>query len=197
MKLYLLPSDLRSSFAKPLGPLFPGSPEKSLPLAIEWINQLFPNIFQNPPNLNRLKLICVGDVISKAMMEHSQLRYFVKMCFIDELTQRGGKIGWGDTIYTRLEFQNPRGAISSEIFTFIQTHLHDSKQYLIKIVGEEDLLVVPAVLESDSTTLVFYGQPPITDLKSPIPAGCVGLQVNLQLKNTLKSLLDKFESKIN
>jgi uncharacterized protein (UPF0218 family) len=195
MKLYILPPDLRSSFAKPLGTLFPGLPEKSLPLAIDWISQIFPNIFQNPPNLNRLKLICVGDVISKAMIEHSLLHYYVKMCFVDELTQRGEKIAWGDTTYSQLEITNPRGAISSEVFTFIQTHINDSKQYLVKIIGEEDLLVLPAVLESDSTTLVFYGQPPSTDLKYSISAGCVGLQVTPQLQNTLKKLLNKFELK--
>ena len=74
------------------------------------------------------------------------------------------------------------------------------KKTLLKITkGEEDLLVLPLVLElpleENVKNFVFYGQPPITDSKHAIPEGIVLVDVNIEIQNKVKkyiNLMEKF-----
>ena len=131
VKIYTLPRELRREIAAPMGPLFPGMPDKSLPLALNWIREQFPGTLDHKKKAPKLRIICVGDIISKAMLDHPILQEFVKMCFVDDVTQRGTVISWKDSPLQLFEVKNPRGAISSEVIEFIRTHLKDSGHYLL------------------------------------------------------------------
>jgi uncharacterized protein (UPF0218 family) len=189
--LHKLPLSLRKDFAKPMGPLFEGDPTISLPKAIVWIRQKQPCFLSTSPP--RLAVICVGDIISKGMLQNPILSPHLKFCFIDGETQRGTEIiAEKPAGMQTLTMKNPRGMVSDELIAFIKSKWQDTNQYLVQIDGEEDLLVIPAVLECDKS-LVFYGQPPTTDAGNAIPAGCVGLYSDPTLRKTLQSLFDQFE----
>jgi uncharacterized protein (UPF0218 family) len=191
-KIYVLPRHLRMALAKPMGPHFAGAPEISLPKALQWLQGHYPDAFSPTGDISHLQIICVGDIISKAMIDHPILHKYLKMCFVDDLTQRGTVIDWQDSCFSRVTLKNPRGAIAEEIFEFIRSHNSSSEQFLVKIDGEEDLLVIPAVLLSPSSTVVFYGQPPMTDLNPPLVAGCVAIPVTIEIKTKLQAIFSEF-----
>ncbi|WP_371805606.1 DUF359 domain-containing protein [Candidatus Lokiarchaeum ossiferum] len=196
---YRLTRDMRK-FTSPedlMGNLFEGSPEISIPKAINWIRSIDEGKFlrqgkEISPKNNPV-LICVGDVVSQALLSHPELCSFVKYCFIDGETQRGGDIKIPSlSEFKYISFLNPRGMIADDIFAFIRKTISNSNQYIIKINGEEDLLVVPAVLET-SNCFIFYGQPPLTDLGTNIPSGCVGIFNDDVVKAHFQEIFDQME----
>jgi uncharacterized protein (UPF0218 family) len=191
---YHLNPTVRKLLAHPMGELFSGPPAISLPKAILWMQSIRPSLFSSVYNTESSGIICVGDIISKAMIEHPQLSPLVKMAFIDGETQRGTKVKpkLPEGII-ECTLSNPRGTINSEIADFIVKKFHDPLQYLVMIDGEEDLLVLPAVLESDEKAFIFYGQPPITDASPPIPAGCVGIFADSAIKQKYRTILNRFD----
>ena len=69
---------------------------------------------------------------------------------------------------------------------------------MLKITeGEEDLLVLPLVLEipleKKLQNYVFYGQPPITDSKHSIPEGIVMVKVNKIIQTGVKKYIELME----
>ena len=69
---------------------------------------------------------------------------------------------------------------------------------MLKITeGEEDLLVLPLVLEipleKKIKNFVFYGQPPITDSKYTIPEGIVMVSVNKTIQQGVKKYIELME----
>ena len=86
---------------------------------------------------------------------------------------------------------NPAGTISDEVINFIKATYLDDHQYVVNIVGEEDLLVIPLILVL-TQGLILYGQPPITDLTPPVPAGCVGLRIESSLREEMRLFFDQF-----
>jgi len=186
--LYQLPTELRGQLTRPLGCHFIGSPAQTLPHLIKWINANISEFNQNPP----LVISCVGDIISNTFVENEVLLHFVKYAFIDGGTQRDSDIDIHcPASFLQISYHNPAGYINEEIFEFIKKTQGDSNQYLVSIEGEEDLLVIPLILNL-SKGMVFYGQPPVTDLQPPIPAGCVGLLITPHLKTQIQRLFDQF-----
>jgi GTP-dependent dephospho-CoA kinase len=186
--------DVRKLIAYPMGELFTGPPSVSLEKAILWMKSIRLDLFSSVKSKSSPKIICVGDVISKAVIEHPKLKELVKYCFIDGGTQRGNKIEiTTDLYFVKKEFHNPPGLINNQIFTFIKETLEDPLQYMINVIGEEDLLVLPAVLEANSSAFVFYGQPPVTDADFSIKAGCVGIHANPETRTRFKKVLDRFD----
>ena len=99
-----------------------------------------------------------------------------------------------------VELKNPEGTIQKGCWNLLREIIESEKKTLIKITeGEEDLLVLPLVLEvpikEGFKNFAFYGQPPITDSKFMIPEGIVIVDVNRGVKEKVKkviSLMDKF-----
>src|SRR5207245_10758018 len=54
--------------------------------------------------------------------------------------------------------RNPAGVVTKEAWDTIREALKD-REALTLVAGEEDLLAIPAVLESPDNALVVYGQP--------------------------------------
>jgi uncharacterized protein (UPF0218 family) len=93
-----------------------------------------------------------------------------------------------------IESINPKGKIQKENFLLIENIIKSKKRTLLRITeGEEDLLVIPLVaalsLEEQVKNIVFYGQPPVTDSKNPIPEGIVLVDVNKKIQKICKNLI--------
>jgi uncharacterized protein (UPF0218 family) len=123
------------------------------------------------------------------------LRSMVRMCIIDEKTKRSPvELEIGSFFDKIIEMENPESGINPESFEIFKTLIESSKKTLIKITqGEEDLLVLPLVLtiplDKSVKNFVYYGQPPVTDSKIPIPEGIVMVEVNKSIKKVVKRFL--------
>ncbi len=185
---------MRKEFSKPLGKLFKGDPEVSFPKAINWMNSQFSGLLRVSTLEKSHIIIGVGDIVSEEIIQNKFLRPLMKYLFIDGETQRGRNQLMIPDLETSIKktFYNPAGFINEEIFEFIRETINDDNQYIVIIDGEEDLLVIPAILESNKT-FIFYGQPPITDVIPPISAGCVVIYNNSEVKHRIKKLFEQLE----
>jgi hypothetical protein len=81
-----------------------------------------------------------------------------------------------------IRLTNPRGAIMEEAWIAIAIGLR--KKSRIVVNGEEDLLVIPAVLLAKNGSAVVYGQP---------GRGMVLIKVTEKKKDIIQKLLDEME----
>jgi uncharacterized protein (UPF0218 family) len=184
---YRLPPTLRKTFSRPLGQLFQGPPTKSIPSLIQWLE--FNDLLQP------LRIIAIGDIVSHAVITHPRLISTVKYCLVDGGTQREGELKHNfPKQFRNIFMKNAPGTISGEFFEFFRTTWHDTTQYFITVKGEEDLLVIPAVIEC-SNAVVLYGQPPITDAGNVYPAGCVAIHVTQLVQKDFHGYLAQFDQK--
>jgi len=189
-----IPTAERHKFSQPLGKLITGTRKETISEVEEHI--------RNYKNANfEVKVYLVGDIVTKDFLANDFLKSFVKLCIIDEKTQRNQiKIEIEDFFEEIIEFENPEGGIKKESFTLLDEIITSNKRTLFKVIkGEEDLLVLPLVLSIPLNeavkNLVFYGQPPITDSKRQIPEGIVMVDVEKRIKKVVKkfvSLMNEF-----
>ncbi len=187
-----LPYNKRYKFAKPLGNLIAGTREGTL-LEIE---NDFRSLAESGVSFN---FFLVGDIVTKDFLSNSFLKDYIKLCIIDEKTQRKHiNINNEDFFEEIIEFKNPAGIIAKESWFLLKKIIDSGKRTLLKIVeGEEDLLVIPLTLtltvNEKVKNIVFYGQPPITDSDFKIPEGIVLVEINEGILEKVKSLLDILE----
>ncbi len=186
---YKIPEEERHKFSQPLGKLFAGTRKETIREVEKAINIYLKANFE-------IKVYLVGDIVTQDFLSNEFLKSFIKLCIIDEKTQRNQiKIETEDIFEDIIEFENPQGGIQKESFTLLNEIVSSGRITLLKItVGEEDLLVLPLVLEiplSEGTkSLVFYGQPPITDSKKSIPEGIVMVEVEKRIQKAVKKFVD-------
>ena len=187
-----IPRNKRHEFSQPLGKLIAGKREKTL-LEVEIF---FKKLIKKTPNIN---FYLVGDIVTIDFLSNPFLKSFIKLCIIDEKTQRERiKIENESFFEEIIEFQSPPGTIPKESWTLLRKIIQSNKRTLLKITeGEEDLLVLPLVLEiileKNMKNFVFYGQPPITDSKITIPEGIILVDVNKTLQKVVKKYIDLME----
>lgn len=137
MKDLILPEKLIPLFKKPFGKLLKGHGLKPA----EEVKAL----------LTGGKVIVVGDEtyknIQKVGIEPS-------LAIIDLKTKREEIKG---DIKDAVRVKNPKGMITAELWDVIRESIDDGK--IIVVEGEEDLAVLPCVLEADWDDVVLYGQP--------------------------------------
>lgn len=80
-----------------------------------------------------------------------------------------------------LRCSNPAGTIQEEVWPVIKKAINENKNVFVD--GEEDLLVIPAVLLSENNTIVVYGL---------FEKGICVVEVSEETKNNFKKLLSKF-----
>ena len=123
------------------------------------------------------------------------LKKYIKLSIIDEKTQRSHiQLEFEEFFENIIEFKNPQGGIKEESFGLLGQIIISDRRTVLKIIeGEEDLLVLPLVsvipLKEMIKHLVFYGQPPITDSKYPIPEGIVMVDVDKRIQKTVNKFL--------
>lgn len=83
-----------------------------------------------------------------------------------------------------LSCQNPAGTIQKEVWPILKKAIENNENIFVD--GEEDLLVIPAVLLSEKGTAVVYGFP---------DKGVCLIEVSSKVKKDFKELLQKFETK--
>ena len=184
-----IPDEERHRFAQPLGKLISGTREETLQKVEEIIKEYL--------KLNyALNFYIVGDIVTKDFLANEFLKTYVKLCIIDEMTQRKKiQIEIHGIFEEIIETINPKGKIRKENFSLLENIVNSKKKTLLRITeGEEDLLVIPLVIalpvEERVKHIVFYGQPPVTDSKKPIPEGIVLVDVNEKIQKICKQLID-------
>lgn len=132
----------------------------------------------------------VGDVTAKLFHDHG---FFSRVSIVDFMVKREKRyssfeeLGFTgeEIVYTVV---NPPGQITSDLLrtvtevfeTIHQQDLHS----IIRVVGEEDLAVLPVVLAAPLGFRVFYGQPGV---------GTVEVIVTEEIKQHLKGILLRFQ----
>ena len=184
-----VPEAERYKFSQPLGKLYAGTRNKTI-LEVEKAVKAFLK------SDLVVKIYLVGDIVTQDFLAKDFLKKFIKLCIIDEKTQRNQiKIEAEEFFEEIIEFENPQGGIQRESFNLLNDIVSSDKVTLLKItIGEEDLLVLPLVLSiplSERTkSLVFYGQPPITDSKKTIPEGIVMVNVEKRIQKAVKKFIE-------
>ena len=183
-----IPENQRHKFSQPLGKLIAGSREETILQVSEFLKSI--------KNTNRLiNCYLAGDIVTHDFFNNSFLRSMVKICIIDEKTKRAPiQLEMGSFFDRIVEMENPESGINPESFKIFKSLIESQQKVLIKVVqGEEDLLVLPLILaiplDKSVENFVFYGQPPVTDSKSPIPEGIVMVKVTKSIKKVVKRFL--------
>ena len=146
MNSYQLTShELRKKLAIPFGILLSGSPNETMRELVKYIEK------RNPK-----KIIVVGDVVAANTLRQG---IFVDIFVVDNKTMR--REIEPALIYTRKDMsaKNPRSTITREAWAVIARAMKEKQTVKVSIEGEEDLLVLPAVLSAPIGSLIVYGQP--------------------------------------
>ncbi len=146
---FKLTPELRNELKRPLGVLIKGSP----PLTYERLKRELEELGKAP------LVITVGDVVTENV-----LRLGIKpdLAIYDERTKRtshgfrpkttGGKP-------TIVEVKNPPGTVTIQLIDAVRRALRFKTPSYIKVIGEEDLAAIPAVIHAPTGSVVLYGQP--------------------------------------
>ncbi len=137
------PSDL-VRLKTPLGQLLPGTPTETMPKLKMIVQQSKPS-----------KVTTVGDVVSR---ESLAAGIQVSLRIVDQMTLRKRIRPVEMKAERTYRVRNPAGVITREAWDTIKRALKD-REAVIFVDGEEDLLAIPAVLESPDHAFVIYGQP--------------------------------------
>lgn len=138
MKDFRVPEELRVLFKKPFGELYKGkgtSPANRI-----------------KKELKNEKVIIVGDVTLKNALV---VGITPSLAIVDMKTKRRGEIRLKEN---EAVVKNPPGMITEELWDEIHKKM-DIDGAKILVDGEEDLAVLPCVLEADWNTIILYGQP--------------------------------------
>ncbi len=187
-----LPNVLRPALQKPLGQLFEGS-ENNLPVAAQKAKDIIAK--ENPP-----LIITVGDVVTKSF---NQLRVPIALAIVDFKIKREEKIkNLQDLGFEKKKpdytVNNLAGTISSSLSKVVKKAIqqyNNSNNYLliIRVLGEEDLAVLPAIVFAPINTAIFYGQPPHQSGSGQAQeGGIIYIKVNQAIKNKVAQLLSHF-----
>ncbi len=143
--MLILPDSLRDEFKKPLGKL-----HKSIDLIKEPLQE----------QLSKDKLIIsIGDVTTMNLVDEDVIP---QLCIVDNITRR-------EPVELNLEYtdnvvyvDNPAGCITDELVEQVIDSLSKAtldNLIIIEVKGEEDLAVLPCILNAPKDALVLYGQP--------------------------------------
>ncbi|MBD3216144.1 MAG: DUF359 domain-containing protein [Candidatus Lokiarchaeota archaeon] len=187
-----VPEDRRHLFAQPLDTLISGPRKETIPKVENKFRKL--NI-----DGSEFNFYIVGDIVAQDFLASDFLRPYIKICIIDEKTQRKNiQIDGIDFFEEIRTLKNPKGTISKHSWDVLEDILTLEKRTLLKIIeGEEDLLVLPLIsllpLDTETINFVFYGQPPITDSAHQIPEGIVVVEVTKKIKKNVNRFLKFME----
>jgi len=159
METYFLPRELRPELRKIWGIFIFNQEEK--------VNRKFKKLIQEK---QFKKIITVGDYCSLTLP--SDIKIFdgkIKRKKIKKLAKFS------------LSCSNPAGTIKKGVWPIIKKAIKNKENVFVD--GEEDLLVIPAVLLSSNKTAVVYGLP---------DKGVCLIEVSPRVKKTFKELLNQF-----
>jgi len=161
MKTLILPKNLTPELRKPWGKLFEGKRKEIKRKVGEWLKR---KKFK--------KIICVGDLVSKDFFATTKI-------FDGKIRRKKTKIN----LIWHLKVKNERSKIEKEVWGKIKKAIKENKNLFVE--GEEDLLVIPAVLLSPKNSVVIYGL---------FKKGVCAIEVSEKMKRKIKNLLKRFVS---
>lgn len=133
-----LPQSLREEFARPVG----------VDVTIEELI-----------NYNA-KLITVGDVVSLTARRNGLVPI---LSVYDGYTERREVTGFADLVrnegWAETVVENPAGMVTSQLENAVETVLAGGSAGIIRVVGEEDLALMPCLLHAPDGAVVVYGWP--------------------------------------
>ena len=138
------------------------------------------------------KLITVGDRTTERVISFN---IFPNLAIIDGMERRQVKNstvssranGRKSAGYTWISCINPPGSITKEAVDKIKLALSVEKNFILQVVGEEDLLTLPVCYFAPSNTIVCYGQP---------LEGLVIIKVDKSIKRKAKELMKLINDKL-
>jgi pantetheine-phosphate adenylyltransferase len=177
----VMPDELRMILNQPIGKIYDNNELKSL------VNSCQGKI-----------VVTVGDVTTKAIMG---LGIVPSLVIVDLHVRRKHYTNLADYHFqpdTRIfKVTSGPGYISGEARDAIWAWSDEIKNqpkkcYAIIVDGEEDLLVLPAIMSSPNGAVLFYGQPPQNDSSTTLREGLVEVFINDELHLKVSDLLKKF-----
>ncbi len=127
-------------------------------------------------------VIAVGDMVSVTLLARG---VHPDIVIFDERSRRAGFKGLSPVLltgYDQFEVENPAGTITEEALKVLKRLIRPKRKSALKILGEEDLLGLPAIDMAPVGSLVLYGQP---------DAGIVAVTVNAETKAVARSILER------
>ncbi len=181
-----IPEALRMELKEPQGQLITGD-LKNLQEAIHKVKDLMESMFYK-------MVITVGDEVTsqcnKAKIEADLaiVDYHInrkrKFRFIHELGFEKDNLNGINILSAR----NPAGCITTSsikaVNNSIKSFIETGKRQIVTIIGEEDLVAVPAILLAPLSAIVLYGQP---------GRGIIVVQVTEEKKKEMKFLMEKYK----
>ncbi len=171
-----LPESMRKELSKPLGLLLTEEPTKQLLKKIEE---------ENPP-----LVVMIGDYCTQDAIDHE---YIPDLAIIDgkNLRKPFQKVMIPNAKI--IKAKNSPAVISKESWVLISKIISDiltnkasklNLPIILSISGEEDLLVIPVVLEAPEGAFIIYGQP---------HKGIVLINVTANVKFKFKKLIERMK----
>ncbi len=165
---FIISEKLRRELKKPLGKLIKGDPEN--------LTEVGPELKQNIHKLQKgtsSHLITVGDEVTKLV---NQVNLKPDLALVDFRVGRKkkyknyGELGFkieaklGQTSLWKVSIcRNPAGMITKRMVEMIDLSMkgmvREGKGFIIRVIGEEDLAALPAILVAPLGSVVLYGQP--------------------------------------
>lgn len=158
-----LPQNLREEFKKPFGELVEEKDLKDIAGQIITIGDV------TTEKINKLSLSQKISIIDFKVNRKDKFSSIKELGFLEENNV--------------VEVQNPSGEITSQLFNAIVDAFTESKNTIIKVWGEEDLSVLPAVLSAPLGAIILYGQP---------GEGMIEIEVSEEFKSKAFNLLSRF-----
>ena len=163
----ILPKTLRSTLTKPIGTIIPDKKPISVPESSTTI-------------------ISVGDTTTETLLSQG----IIPALAIIDFQARRERFDWKKDRWEMLTknreiayFESGPGFIQKKVMKTIKRWSDDLNSSLYIIDGEEDLLVLPAILYAPIDSLVFYGQP---------EQGIIEVVVTKEKKKLVQKLLSQF-----
>ena len=127
------------------------------------------------------KIICVGDKVSETLVRHG---FDVQLFIVDGKIMRQSTVLQNFQVEKVLRVRNPAGMITEEAFHIVMEAAKGTQRTSVLVDGEEDLLVIPAVLGAPENAFVIYGQP---------HEGIVVVQATAKIKKLTRKILGEME----
>jgi pantetheine-phosphate adenylyltransferase len=134
-------------------------------------------------------VISVGDMTTKRLLENGIVPTFAAIDFQIERQ----RFDWDKILYDRLiqdafvlEKKSGPGYISHDVMNVVEDwfgNSHTQSHAVLIIDGEEDLLVLPIVVEAPLGSILYYGQP---------KQGMVRVEITEEKKQHMRSMLTTF-----
>jgi uncharacterized protein (UPF0218 family) len=168
--VYTITPQLRIKLKEPFGTLIQGAFEETMAKIKNLVDT------EKPP-----RIISVGDVVSRNLHRHS---IHPQLTIIDNISLRDQAMPKEAAVEKTVKVKNPQGTITQEAISAIKEALAANEHTHIIVDGEEDLLVLIAVLYAPENAFVVYGQP---------HAGVVVVKVSAEKKFQAQQFLNQMK----